>query len=208
MHTVGGVRFFRVSNALIDHNAINNCTNNSVSLFASNNNTVSNNTANYPFTMNFLVAVGPSYNVLSGKDASTGNYIGYMIADPLPDTPTLPTYGASHDNAVSGNISHTDGRTGTEIHSGVVAAFLGGFVVLNGTYNNTILNNQDWASAGAGFAWAQTVRADTSIGVATYPPVLHCNVTASESGGGVTNRNGNVWAGNVTKTIDSCLPMQ
>ena len=42
---VGGVRFFGVSNSIIDHNATNNCTNNPYSLFNSSHNTVSNNTA-------------------------------------------------------------------------------------------------------------------------------------------------------------------
>jgi hypothetical protein len=206
---VGGVRFFGVTNSVIDHNAFNNCTDNSVSLFASNSNTVSNNTADYPFTMNFLVADGSSYNLLSGNVASTGDFIGYMIADPLPGTDTLTLYGPSHDNVMTGNISHSDGPTGTEIHSGVAPAFLGGFVILNGAYNNHILNNQDWASQGAGFAWAQAVPTPlTSIGVANYPPALHCNVTASDGGPGLANLNGNVWSGNVTKTIDPCIPAQ
>jgi hypothetical protein len=76
---VGGVRFFGVTNSVIDHNAFNNDTDNSVSLFASTANTVSNNTADYPFTMNFLVADGSSFNTLSGNVGSTGDFIGYMI---------------------------------------------------------------------------------------------------------------------------------
>jgi hypothetical protein len=206
---VGGVRFFGVNNSLIDHNAFNNCTDNSVSLFTSTYNTVSNNTADYPFPMNFLVADGSSFNTLSGNVASTGDFIGYMIADPLQGIPTPGNYGSSHDNKMTGNISHSDGPTGTEKHSGVVPAFLGGFVILNGAYNNKVLNNQDWASQGTGFAWAQAVPTPlTPIGVATYPPaVIHCNVTDS-GGGGVANLNGNVWSGNVTQTIDSCIPPQ
>ena len=47
-----------------------------------------------------------------------------------------------------------------------------------------------------------------SVGVKTYPPTLHCNVTASEGGGGVSNLNGNVWTGNTYQLIDSCLPAQ
>jgi hypothetical protein len=207
--SVGGVRFFKVADSVIDHNAFNNCSNNSVSLFASNSNTVSNNAADYPFTMNFLVADGSSYNTLSGNVASTGDFIGYMIADPLQGTPTLTTYGSSHDNVMMNNISHTDGPTGTEIHSGVVPAFLGGFVILNGAYNNKIKNNQDWASTGAGFVWAQAVPdSSTPIGVSNYPPVIHCNVTDSGGGGGIANLNGNTWSGNVTKTIDPCIPNQ
>ena len=107
--------------------------------------------------MNFIVTDGSSYNLLTGNVASTGDFFGYLVADPLPSTPTLATYGPSHDNAVVGNVSHTDGPTGNEIKAGVVPAFLGGFVVLNGTYNNQILNNQDWASTGTGYAWAQAV---------------------------------------------------
>jgi hypothetical protein len=159
--------------------------------------------------MNFLVADGSSFNTLSGNVGSTGDFIGYMIADPLQGYGTLEKYGPSHDNKMTNNISHSDGPTGTEKHSGLVPAFLGGFVILNGTFNNQILNNQDWASQGAGFAWAQVVPTPlTPIGVANYPPVMHCNVTASEGGGGIANRNGNVWSGNVTQTIDPCIPPQ
>ena len=51
-------------------------------------------------------------------------------------------------------------------------------MVLNGTYNNQILNNQSWASRGSGFAWAQAVpNSGTPIGVDNYPPALHCSVT-------------------------------
>jgi hypothetical protein len=150
--------------------------------------------------MNFLVADGSSYNTLSGNVASTGDFIGYMIADPLPGTDTLETYGSSHDNVMTQNVSHSDGPNGTGKHSGVVPAFLGGFVILNGAYNNKILNNQDWSSIGAGFAWAQAVPTPlTPLGVATYPPVMHCNVTASGGGGGVANLNGNVWSGKLRR---------
>jgi hypothetical protein len=206
---VGGVRFFGVTNARIDHNAANNCTSISYSLFFSSYNLMTNNTADYPFTMNFLVTDGSSFNTLSGNVASTGDFIGYMVADPLPGTATLARYGASHDNQFVGNISHTDGPTGNEIHAGQAPAFLGGFVVLNGTYNNVIANNQDWASSGSGFAWAQVVPNPASpIGVVSAPPVLHCNVTASEGGGGIANLNGNSWTGNIFQTIDPCLPPQ
>lgn len=205
---VGGVRFFGVTNSLIDHNAANNCTNASYSLFNSSYNTVSNNTANYPFTMNFIVTDGSSYNAVEGNVASTGDFIGYIVADPLPGTWTLATYGPSHDNVVSGNITHSDGPTGNEIHSGVVPAFLGGIVVLNGTYNNQILNNQGWP-LGSDLAWAQAVpNSGSPIGVTNYPPILHCNVTASEGGGGVGNLNGNVWSGNTFQAVDPCLPPQ
>jgi parallel beta-helix repeat protein len=206
---VGGVRMFGVTNSLIDHNAVNNCTNASFSLFNSSYNTVSNNTADYPFTMNFIVTDGSFNNTISGNVASTGDFFGYVVADPLPGTDTLATYGPSHDNVFSGNISHTDGPTGSEVHANIVPAFLGGFVVLNGTYNNQIINNQDWASTAGGFVWAQAVPDSTTpIGVTTYPPALHCNVTASEGGGGIANRNGNVWTGNTFQTIDPCIPAQ
>jgi hypothetical protein len=207
---VGAVRFFGVTSSTIDHNAANNCTSISYSLFNSSYNTVSNNTADYPFTMNFLVADGSSYNLVAGNVASTGDFMGYLVADPLPGTSTLATYGLSHDNVFSNNVSHTDGPTGAEVHSRVVPAFLGGFVVLNGTFNNKIENNQDWASTGTGFVWAQAVPTGTGIGVVAYPPILHCNVTASEGGGGVSNQNGNVWTGNtsMTKAIDACIPAQ
>ena len=205
---VGGVRFFGVTNSVIDHNAANNCTSISFSLFDSSHNTVSNNTADYPFTMNFMVTDGSSYNALTGNVASTGDFIGYLIADPLPGTATLAAFGPSHNNVLSGNISHTDGPTGAEIKSGVAPAFLGGFVILNGAWGNELLGNQDWASTGTGLAWAQAVPAPSPIGVASYKPTLHCNVTASEGGGGVANRNGNVWSGNITATIDPCIPPQ
>jgi parallel beta-helix repeat protein len=205
---VGGVRFFATTSSTIDHNAANNCTSISFSLFDSSGNTVSNNTADYPFTANFVVADGSSFNTLSGNVAGTADFIGYLVADPLPGTATLATYGASHNNLIETNISHTDGPTGNEVHSNVAPAFLGGFVVLNGAYGNVIRHNQDWASTGSGFAWAQAVPAATPIGVSTYPPTLHCNVTASEGGGGIANLNGNTWTGNIFRTIDPCLPAQ
>jgi hypothetical protein len=204
---VGGVRFFGVNNSSIDHNASNNCTSISYSLFNSSYNTVSYNTADYPFTMNFLVTDGSTYNVLSNNVAGTADFIGYLVADPLPGTATLATYGPTHNNTLNGNSSHADGPTGAEIKAGIAPAFVGGFVVLNGTFNNVITNNQD--SPGVGFVWAQAVPSVASpIGVVSYPPLLHCNVTASEGGDGVANRNGNIWAGNQFRMIDPCLPAQ
>ncbi len=209
---VGGVRFFGVTNSTVDHNAINNCTSVSISLFHSSHNTVSDNACNYPLTMNFLVTDGSSYNTLVGNDASTGDFCGLTIADPLPGTPTLKKYGASHDNIVTDNLIHTDGPTGNELAAGVVPAFLGGVVVLNGTYNNMIVNNQGWASTGNDFVWAQAVPDSSSpIGVENTTSAsfwVHCNVTASEGGGGVSNLNGNVWKKNTFKAIDPCLPSQ
>jgi hypothetical protein len=199
---VGGVRLFGVTNSTVDHIAVNNCTDVSISLFNSSHNVVSNNTANYPFTMNFIVADGSSYNLLSNNVAGTGDFIGYLVADPLPGTWTLQEFGPSHDNQFIGNSSHADGPTGNEIHAGVTPAFLGGFVVLNGTYDNVLSNNQ----AGS-FVWAQAVPDNASaIGVVAYPPPLNCNVTASEGGGGVANHNGNTWTGNTAKVIAPCVP--
>jgi hypothetical protein len=72
-----------------------------------------------------------------------------------------------------------------------------------------IENNITWASFGSDLAWAQAVPDGTSaIGVKTYPPTLHCNVTASEGGGGVAKLNGNIWTGNSFQHIDACLPAQ
>lgn len=207
---VGGIRFFGVSYSTIDHNAANNSTDVSYSLFNSNHNIVSNNTADYPFTMNYLITDGSSYNTFTGNEGSTGDFIGLLLADPLPGSWTLAQYGPSHDNIITGNTIHTDGPTGTELNPvSVVPAFLGGIVVLNGTYNNQITNNTTWGSFGSDLAWAQAVpSSSTPIGVVTFPPTLHCNVTASEGGGGVANLNGNIWKGNTFHTIDSCLPPQ
>jgi parallel beta-helix repeat protein len=208
---VGGVRFFGVTNSTIDHNSANNDTDVSYSLFHSSNNTLSNNTADYPFTMNYLVTDGSSYNTLTNNEGSTGDFIGLMVADPLQGTSTLATYGPSHDNQIIGNTIHTNGPTGTELNPvSITPAFLGGIVVLNGTYNNTIKNNQTWGSFGSDLAWAQAVPDSTTpIGVKTYPPTLHCNVT--QYNGTATPApalNGNVWTGNTYQTIDSCLPAQ
>lgn len=199
---VGGVRFFGVTNSTIDHIAANNCTDVSISLFNSSYNTVSNNTTDYPFTMNYIVADGSSYNQIINNVSSTGDFIGYLVADPLPGTWTLQQFGPSHDNQFIGNSSVADGPTGTEVHSGAAPAFVGGFVVLNGTYNNVLTNNH-----GPSFVWAQAVPDNSSpIGVVHYPPVLYCNVTASEGGGGIANYNGNSWTGNTAKIIAPCVP--
>jgi hypothetical protein len=205
-----GTRRARVERFPGDHNAANNCTSVSYSLFNSSHNTIVNNTADYPFTMNVLVTDGSSNNAITGNVMGTGDFIGLLIADPLPGTWTLATFGPSHDNTVTGNLIHTDGPIGNELMPVSIApAFLGGIVLLNGTYNNTILNNQTWASFGTDLAWAQAVQdSSTAIGVKTYPPTLHCNVTAYDGSGAAPPLNGNAWIGNTYRTIDPCLPAQ
>ena len=209
---VGGVRFFGVTDSVIDHNSANNCTSISYSLFNANRNTVTNNTGHYPYTMNYLVTDGSSYNTLSNNEAGTGDFMNIMVADPLPGTWTLAEFGASHDNAIANNVVHSSGPTGQERHDSIAPAFVGGIVVLNGTYNNKIVNNQAWANGGGDLAWAQAVPSATSpIGVlaaTSRATVLHCNVTASEGGGGIQNLNGNIWMGNSARTIDPCIPAQ
>jgi parallel beta-helix repeat protein len=203
---VGAVRLFGSSHSLIDHNAANNCTTVSFAVFDSSHNIISNNTADYPFASNLLITDGSSYNTASNNVFSTADFVGILIADPLPGTSTLSQYGPTHDNLVQGNLAHTDGPTGAEVHSGIAPSFVGGIVILNGTYNNTIAGNQVFASSGTDLAWAQVIPDSTSpIGVAIEPPVVHCNVTESEGGGGVANVNGNVWSGNTARKIDSCI---
>jgi parallel beta-helix repeat protein len=206
---VGAVRLFGTSHSVIDHNAANNCTTVSFSVFNSSYNMITNNTADYPFTNNLLITDGSSYNTASNNVFGTADFVGILIADPLPGTSTLILYGPSHDNLIQANLDHTDGPTGRETHSLIAPSFVGGIVILNGTYNNTIAGNQVVAASGTGLAWAQVIP-DTSspIGVATEPPVVHCNVTVSEGGGGVANANGNVWAGNTARKIDSCITQQ
>jgi parallel beta-helix repeat protein len=204
---VGGVRFFDVSNSTIDHNAFNNDTSMSMSLFDSSHNVVSNNTADYPYTMNFLLTDGSTYNTVTGNVAGTADFIDILVADPLP----VSQYGPTHDNVISNNQLHADGPTGAERSAGVAPAFLGGIVVLNGTYNNQILGNSISGDPGAGLSWAQAVPSSpgSAINVVAYPPLLDCNVTASEGGGGVANLNGNVWTGNTTnKSFAPCIPAQ
>jgi hypothetical protein len=204
---VGAVRLFGSSNTLVDHNASNNCTTVSFSVFNSNNNTISNNTADYPFTNNVLITDGSSFNTVSNNVFSTADFVGILVADPLPGSATLNQYGPSHDNLIAGNLDHTDGPTGAERHSGVAPSFVGGIVILNGTFNNRIENNQVSSSSGTDLVWAQAIPDPTSpIGVAVEPPIIHCNVTVSE--GGVGSSNGNVWSANSARKIDSCITQQ
>jgi parallel beta-helix repeat protein len=209
----GGLRMFDVSGSTIDHNAANNSSDGHFMLFDSSNNTISNNTAGYPYTMNFLLTDGSSYNTVTGNDAWDGDYVGVLVADPLPGSWTLAQYGPTHDNTITANNIHSNGPTGNEINAGLVPAFLGGIVLLNGTFNNSVTNNSTYASSGTDLGWAQAVPDPTTpIGVKTYPPLLHCNVTAYD--GPLAKKktapalNGNVWTGNTYKVIDPCLPPQ
>jgi parallel beta-helix repeat protein len=110
----GGLRMFGVSESTIDHNAANNSSDGHFMLFDSTNNVVSNNTAGYPYTMNFLVTDGSSYNTITGNDAWDGDYVGVLVADPLPGDWTLTQYGPSHDNTITANNIHSNGPTGSE----------------------------------------------------------------------------------------------
>ena len=206
---VGAVRIFGGHDNVIDHVASNNCTTVSFTIFNSSYNTISNSTADYPFTSNVQITDGSSFNSVKDNIFGTADFVGILVADPLPGSSTLSQYGATHDNTIQGNVDHTDGATGTERHSGIEPAFAGGVVILNGTYNNTIKNNQLYASGGGDLVWAQAVpNPNSPIGIDSFPPVIQCNVTASEGGGGVANHNGNVWSGNTFKTIASCITQQ
>ncbi len=202
---VGGVRFFGVDHSTVDHNAANNDTSVSYSLFDSWNDTISNNTANYPYTTNVLITDGSHDNQIIGNALATGDFFGILIADPLPGYEPLGYAGPSYNNLVQGNTDHSDGPTGTEKAAGVAPSFVGGIVVLNGAPYNTIKNNTGWAQAGGGLVWAQAIPASTPIGVATDPPIIHCNVTVSDGGSSLANGNGNVWTGNSVQAQDPCI---
>jgi len=205
----GGLRMFGVSGSTIDHNAANNSSDGHFMLFASSRNTISNNTAGYPYTMNFLLTDGSSYNTLSGNEAWDGDYVGVLVADPWHDAlSTLPASEISHDNTITANDIHSNGPTGAELKAGLVPAFLGGIVLLNGTYDNDVVNNSTYASTASDLGWAQAIPASTSIGVTTYQPLMHCNVTLYDGPGSPPPFNGNVWSGNTYKVIDPCLPPQ
>jgi parallel beta-helix repeat protein len=210
----GGLRMFAVSGSTIDHNAANNSSDGHFMLFDSSNNVVSNNTAGYPYTMNFLLTDGSSYNTVTGNDAWDGDYVGVLVADPLPGSWTLAQYGPAHDNTITANNIHSNGPTGNELNAGLVPAFLGGIVLLNGTYSNSVTDNSTYASTATDLGWAQAVPDPTTpIGVKNYPPLLHCNVTVYD--GPLSKKhlqppplNGNIWSGNSYKVIDPCLPPQ
>jgi parallel beta-helix repeat protein len=208
---VGGVRFFGVTDSTVEHNAANNDTSVSFSLFDSSRNTIRSNTANYPFTTNVLITDGSSSNYVTDNVFSTGDFVGILIADAYPGYEPPGYAGASHDNWVLRNSDHSDGPTGTEKAAGEAPSFVGGIVVLNGAYSNTIADNEAWSSAGGNLVWAQAIPDPSSkIGVQTEPPIIHCNVTLSDGGGGVANRNGNTWTGNNnhSQPQDGCIPPQ
>jgi hypothetical protein len=121
---VGAVRLFGSSNTLIDHNASNNCTTVWFTVFNSNNNTISNNTADYPFTNNVLITAGSAFNTVSNNVFGTADFVGTLIADPLPGSATLNRFGPTHDNVVQGNVDHSDGPTGAERHGGRAPSFV------------------------------------------------------------------------------------
>jgi hypothetical protein len=205
---VGGVRLFGSNKSVIDHNAANNDTVVSYSLFKSSQDSVTQNTADYPFTSNVMVTDGSTNDIIADNVLGTADFIGVLVADPLPSSPAS-AYGPTHDIVVERNTDHSDGGTGTERHTGQVPAFSGGIVVLNGTYNNTIENNQAASNTGGDLVWAQEIlNPSTPIGVDTYPPAEHCNVSASEGGGGPALLNGNVWTGNIGRMVDPCIPPQ
>ena len=86
---VGGVRLFSVTYSTIDHNAANNDTDISYALFASSHDAVTANTADYPFTSNVMVADGSAYDTVAGNQFGTADFIGILIADPLPGSAAL-----------------------------------------------------------------------------------------------------------------------
>lgn len=76
--------------------------------------------------MNYLVTDRSSYNTLNTNQGTTGDFVGLLIADPLPGTATLQLYSPSHDNLIENITIQSDGPTGNEINSGVAPAFVGG----------------------------------------------------------------------------------
>jgi hypothetical protein len=80
---------------------------------------ISNNTGDYPFTNNLLITDGSSYNTSKSNVFGTADFVGILVADPLPGTSTLSQYRPAHDNLIQGNLDHTDGPAGAERHSGI-----------------------------------------------------------------------------------------
>ncbi len=200
---VGGVRFFNVVDSVIDHNAANNDTSISYSLFASTYNQVTWNTADYPFTMNILVTAGSFKNLIDHNQLGTADFIGIMVADPLPGQPNAIL--GTRDNTISNNIVHSSGPTGREVMEGMAPDFIGGIVLLNSTSGNQIQGNQLWSNLGTDLKWARaTLDPMSPIGVRYYPNTAICNVPLAPF-------NGNVWSGNFFRTEDVCpggVPLQ
>src|SRR5262249_31007048 len=195
--------FFNVNDSVIDHNAANNDTSISYSLFASRDNQVTWNTADYPFSMNILVTAGSSKNLIDHNQLGTADFIGILVADPLSGQP-----GASFrtkDNTISNNVVHSSGPTGREVMEEIVPDFVGGIVLLNSTSGNRINGNQLWSNTGTDLKWAQvTLDPNSPIGVRFFPNTAVCN-------GPLPPFNGNVWSGNVVRTEDICpggVPLQ
>ncbi len=193
---VGGVRFSHVSDSVIDHNAANNDTSVSYSLFASSGNHVTWNTGDYPFSMNILVAAGSSFNLIDHNQLGTADFIGILVADPLPGQPGEIT--GTGNNVISNNVVHSSGPTGGEIKGSQAPDFTGGIVLLNTTRDNQVIGNTLWSNVGTDLKWAQaTVDPASPIGVRALPLTAVCNVAAPPF-------NGNVWSGNSFRTEDVC----
>ena len=201
--SIGGVRFLNVSNSVIDHNSANNDTSISYSLWNSSHNSVTWNTGDYPFTVNLLLADGSSFNTVSANRLGTADFIGILVADPLPPS----GYGPTSGNIIANNTVHTSGPTGTEIKSGQAPDFTGGIVLLNSTSSNSVRSNLLWSNTGTDLKWAQETKDPSSrTGVRSYPNTAICNVPPFGP-----PFNGNVWVGNSFKSQDVCpgnVPLQ
>jgi hypothetical protein len=201
--SVGGVRFLNVTSSTIDHNSANNDTSISYSLWNSSANFVTWNTGDYPFSANLLLADGSSFNTVDHNSFGTADFIGILVADPLPPS----SFGSTSNNTITNNTVHTSGPTGNEIKAGQAPDFTGGIVLLNSTAGNYVQGNQLWSNTGTDLKWAQeTLDPSSSIGVRSYPQTAVCNVPPFGS-----PFNGNVWLGNSFKTQDICpgnVPLQ
>ena len=171
--SIGGVRFLNVTHSVIDHNSANNDTSISYSLWNSSSNLVNWNTGDYPFTANLLLADGSSFNTVEQNSFGTADFIGILVADPLPPS----TFGLTSNNIIRNNTIHTSGPTGAEIKSRQAPDFTGGIVLLNSTSGNSVKWNQLWSNTGTDLKWAQeTLDPSSPIGVRTYPSTAVCNV--------------------------------
>ena len=201
--SIGGVRFLNVTNSVIDHNSANNDTSISYSLWNSSANSVTFNTADYPFTANLLLADGSSSNMVTQNSFGTADFVGILVADPL----TLQSFPLTSNNTINHNSVHTSGPTGTEIKAGQAPDFIGGIVLLNSTSSNLVEGNQLWSNIGTDLKWAQeTLDPSSPIGVRSYPNTAVCNVPPFGP-----PFNDNVWLSNFFRTQDICpgnVPLQ